>query len=62
MLEESCIILLAAVARNGELIPDGSVELESFIERGHGLSGIEAGTNVTFDGVNSTVLAGQALS
>ena len=62
VLEKSGIVLLAGVAGNGESVPDCTMELESLVEGGHSLTGVQARAEVACDGVYATAFTGQALS
>ena len=62
MFEQGRIISLAVVTGNGELVPNGTVELEAFIERRDGLASVQARTLIALNSVDSMVFACQALS
>ena len=62
VFEQGGVVLLAVVAGDGELVPNGTVELEAFVERRHRLSSIQAWAIIALYGINSVVLAVEALS
>ena len=56
------IVLLVAIAGDGELVPHVAVQLEPFVEGLNGLSSVKAGAEVTLDRVDSSRFAGQVLA